>query len=279
VLQHLVSNANDTFLWVALVCQNLEKIPRWNTLAKLNTFPPGLDSLYKQMAEQIYNSDNANLCEEVLVSLWEEVLASITIVYRPVTLKELISLVEKLEDMSDDLDSLPEIIGLCGSFLTIRDGTVYFIHQSAKDYLLTDAKAVNKIFPSGIRDVHYLVFSRSLKTMTQTLQQDMYKLRLPGISINSVQVPDPDPLAPLRYPCVYWVRHFQEAYRSSVLYQSDLSDSGAIYQFFQNYFLYWLEAVSLIEKVSEGILAITTLESSISVSRYYTRYMIRTNSS
>ena len=28
VLQHLVSNANDTFLWVALVCENLKNIPR-----------------------------------------------------------------------------------------------------------------------------------------------------------------------------------------------------------------------------------------------------------
>jgi hypothetical protein len=28
VLDHLFSNANNTFLWVALVCQNLEKIPR-----------------------------------------------------------------------------------------------------------------------------------------------------------------------------------------------------------------------------------------------------------
>jgi hypothetical protein len=147
------------------------------------------------MAEQIYNSDHADLCEEVL--------ASITIVYRPITLKELISLVEKLEDMSDDLDSLQEIIGLCGSFLTVREGTVYFVHQSARDYLLTDAEAVNKIFLSGIGDVHYVIFLRSLKAMTQKLQQDMYKLRLPGISINSVQVPDPDPLAPLRYPCVY----------------------------------------------------------------------------
>jgi hypothetical protein len=28
VLDYLFSNANDTFLWVALVCQNLKKIPR-----------------------------------------------------------------------------------------------------------------------------------------------------------------------------------------------------------------------------------------------------------
>jgi hypothetical protein len=78
------------------------------------------------MMEQIRNSDNADLCKRVLAST----------VYRPITLKELTSLVEMLKDMSDDLESLREIIGICGSFLTIREGTIYFVHQSAKDYLL-----------------------------------------------------------------------------------------------------------------------------------------------
>jgi hypothetical protein len=63
-------------------------------------------------------------------------LTSTATVYRPITLEELISLVEILEGMSDDLESLGEIISLYGSFLTIREGIIYFVHQSAKDYLL-----------------------------------------------------------------------------------------------------------------------------------------------
>jgi len=54
VLQHLVSNADDTFLWVALVYDNLKNMPRWKTLAKLKEFPPGLDLLY-QRAQQCAN--------------------------------------------------------------------------------------------------------------------------------------------------------------------------------------------------------------------------------
>jgi hypothetical protein len=267
VLDYLSSNADNTFLWVALVYEHLQKVKPWNVLDRLNQFPPGLNPLYGQMMEQVNNSDDANLCKRIL--------ASIAIIYRPVTVKELTILVDLPRSISHNLKWLAEIIGLCGSYLTIREGTIYFVHQSAKDYLLT--LAFDTIFPSGEGGAHYVIFSRSLQAMSQTLEKDIYKLHLPGISINSVQVPDPDPLAPLQYPCVYWERHFQEAYRSSVLYQSDLTDSGAIYQFFQKYFLYWLEAVSLIGKVSEGILAITSLESSISVSRYYTRHMIRTN--
>lgn len=193
VQQHLASNANDTFLWVALVYQNLEKIPRWKTLAKLNAFPPGLDALYQQMMEQICNSDNADLCKQIL--------ASTAIIYRPVILKELTSLVEMLENMSDNLQSLRDIINLCGSFLTIREETIYFVHQSAKDYLLTNA--FNEIFPFGREEAHYIIFSRSLYVMFKTLRRDIYNLQAPGYPIERVKQPDPDLLAALRYSCVY----------------------------------------------------------------------------
>jgi hypothetical protein len=50
VQDYLFSNANGTFLWVALVCQRLETIPRWDTEAKLKTFPTGLNFLCGQPA-------------------------------------------------------------------------------------------------------------------------------------------------------------------------------------------------------------------------------------
>lgn len=52
VLQYLSTNANDTFLWVALVCQSLEGIPVRETIAKLSTFPPGLEALTRLLDEQ-----------------------------------------------------------------------------------------------------------------------------------------------------------------------------------------------------------------------------------
>ncbi|KAF2415404.1 hypothetical protein EJ08DRAFT_684443 [Tothia fuscella] len=146
ILQYLFSNANGTFLWVALVCQNLKSIPRARIRARLTSFPPGLDSFYEQMIAQICKSDD--------FKLYQQILATIATVYEPITLTELTSLVEMLEDTADHIDSLHEVISLCGSFLTI-------------------------------------------------------------------------------------------------------------YQFLQKYFLYWLEALSLIGKVSEGVMAMSSLESSI----------------
>jgi len=42
-------NANDTFLWVALVCQDLIVTANRHVLEKLALFPPRLDALYERM--------------------------------------------------------------------------------------------------------------------------------------------------------------------------------------------------------------------------------------
>jgi len=108
VLRHLSSNATNTFLWVSLVCQELAKIPRsYTRLPKLMAFPPGLNFLYERMMEQICNSKSADLCKRIL--------AVILVVYRPITLDELMTIVAVPKGVSDPHESLADIIGLCGS--------------------------------------------------------------------------------------------------------------------------------------------------------------------
>jgi NACHT domain/Heterokaryon incompatibility protein (HET) len=256
VLHHLSSNADDTFLWVALVCQHLEKIQCWETAAKLNKFPPGLDSLYWQMLEQIRASDNADLCKRML--------ASIAIVYRPITLNELTSLIEMLEDMADDPESVREIISLCGSFLTIREGTIYFVHQSAKDYLFKEA--IDEIFPSGKEEAHYVIFSRSLEVMSKTLRRNIYSLGAVGYPAEQVEPPEPDPLAALRYSCIYWVDHLGNWNSNSCAnYKVDLEDGGAVDEFVRTKYLHWLEALSLCGSMSGGVVSMAKLEALLQV--------------
>src|ERR1700733_2056668 len=61
VQRYLSLNANDTFLWVALVCQELANISGWKAQKKLTAFPPGLDALYRRMLDHIWNSEDAGL--------------------------------------------------------------------------------------------------------------------------------------------------------------------------------------------------------------------------
>ncbi|KAK3359288.1 WD40-repeat-containing domain protein, partial [Lasiosphaeria hispida] len=258
VRQHLAFNANGTFLWVALVCQELEKVTRARVISMLNTFPPGLGPLYKRMMDQIRRSKDADLCKQVL--------AAISITYRPITVQELTSFVDIPEGISNDLEFLAEIIGLCGSFLTLRESltpresTIYFVHQSAKDFLLKEVSS--EIFPSGVEAVHCSIFLRSLDVMSRALRRDIYGLVAPGFPIENVNLPGPDPLAAVRYACVYWVDHLYDWQLSDNAKHSDIfPDCGIIDKFLRQHYLHWLEALSLHRSMSQGVFSMAKLES------------------
>lgn len=247
VLDHLFSNAHDTFLWVALVCQNLENVPRRHVIKKLNAFPPGLDSLYDQMLQQISTLEDADLCKRIL--------ALVTVAYQPITLQELVTLVAELEGMADDVGSIREIIGLCGSFLTLRKDTIYFVHQSAKDFLF--AIAFDGIFPFGKEEVHRTVFSRSLKVMARSLHRDIYGLAELGYPSEKIKQPTPTPLAALCYSCIYWIDH---------LYDSNSNcPSNDIKEFLSTKYVYWLEALSLCRSMSKGVVSVAKLSALVQV--------------
>jgi hypothetical protein len=159
-------------------------------LKKLAVFPPGLDDLYKQMMQQMSKSDDADTCRCVL--------ASTAVLYRPVTIRKLVELVEQLKDVSSDVR---EIIDLCGSFLTVREDTVYFVHQSAKDFLFE--KASHEVFLNGAEAIHQGISLTSLAYLSTTLHRDIYSLKAPGRAVENVKPPHTDPLAASRYPCVY----------------------------------------------------------------------------
>ncbi|RKK57406.1 Vegetative incompatibility protein HET-E-1 [Fusarium oxysporum] len=251
VEDYLTSNADGTFLWVALVCQALAdpKVRKRHTLNTLKSFPPGLDSLYDRMIGHIGDSKDADLCKEVL--------AIASVVYRPITLDELKVLIESLEDL--DQDDLEEIIRSCGSFLTLREGVIYFVHQSAKDFLLN--KASDQILPSGAAHQHHAIFSRSLEALSETLERDVYELGVPGFPIDQVSPPNPDPLASIRYSCVYWVDHLDNSNPTERISDNrDLQDGGVVHEFIQKKYLCWLESLSLLRRMSEGVNAVHKLE-------------------
>ncbi|OBT59970.1 hypothetical protein VE03_10641, partial [Pseudogymnoascus sp. 23342-1-I1] len=248
IIDYLSLNANDTFLWVALVCKELALISGWEAEKMLTAFPPGLDALYKRMLDQI-NPRTAKLCTNIL--------ATVSFVYRPITLDELASFVDMPLRSSSDYKVWEEIVGRCGSFLTLRDRTISFVHQSAKDFLLQDA--TNDIFPLKAEDVHCTMFSKSLQVMSKTLKRDIYSLNAAGISIDQVKQPDSDPLAAARYSCLYWVHHLIDCdIRGNTI--NDIKDGGSVYSFLRASYLYWLEALSLMKSLPDGIIMIMKLE-------------------
>ncbi|KAK5998340.1 Vegetative incompatibility protein HET-E-1 [Cladobotryum mycophilum] len=171
-------------------------------------------------------------------------------------MRELETLIDLPEGAPNRPASLERAVALCGSFLTLRNGTIYFIHQSAKDFLWN--QAFNQIFPSGVQKQHLIIFLKSLAGMSRSLRKNIYGLNHAGISIHDVVVPDSDPLAQVRYSCVYWVEHLEDGI--SVDTETDSHQvHEEVYDFISQKFIYWLEALSLIHALAEGRVAISKL--------------------
>lgn len=249
VKAYLREYANGTFLWVALVCQALQDETRRRVMDTLHTFPSGLDAFYKRMLQDVNGSRDAAICKEIL--------ALACLVYRPLTVAEVIALIPPIQEFQ--ADEVTEIIGECGSFLALDLGLIRFVHQSAKDFLLEYAS--EQIFPSGIAKQHRLIVTRSIDALQKRLcQRDMYNLGRPGYFAEDIIPPSPDPLTPIRYPCLHWVAHLAEC--SAVAYE-EMADDGIIDKFIQQKFLYWLECFGLMHSMGQASRVVTELESII----------------
>ena len=251
--------ANDTFLWIALVVQELERVNVWEVEQVLEEVPTGLDALYARMMSQIQQLERRN------PEFCQQVLSATLVTYRPLHLLELGMISGLPQAISKKADNVLKIVSMCGSFLTIQDSQVYFIHQSAKDYLLD--KASITLFPSGTAKTHRDIFTQSLALMSRILKRDMYSLNAPGFPIGEVSAPEMDPLTSARYSCVHWVDHLCDSKPACGGWlggDDDLQDGGTVQTFLEKKYLYWLEALSLRSSMSEGVIAIKKLEELVS---------------
>ncbi|KAG6989789.1 hypothetical protein G7Y79_00064g094120 [Physcia stellaris] len=246
----LLEKAEDTFLWVALVCKELFKVRQHKVRDLLEKLPAGLMPLYARMLKMVVHQEDRNDVE-----LSQRILSSVTLALRPLHLQEIV-IFAKLPGH----ENVEDLVGLCGSFLTIRGEIVYLVHQSAKDYLDDDER--REVFPSGRNHQHASITRLCMKLMSSTLRKDICNLRTPGYRLCDIERDSIGVRLPLyaQYACVYWVDHLHQA---GTISQETfvLGEHCLVLEFFRVHFLHWLEALTLLRKLSEAILAIRSLGS------------------
>ncbi|KAL6831257.1 hypothetical protein J3E69DRAFT_354190 [Trichoderma sp. SZMC 28015] len=257
VKKYLHENANGTFLWVALVCAQLKGASRCDPLPKSSEFPAELNSLYRRMITKV--------CDPRMPGQGREILAIATLTRRPLTIKEFNSLVNTSEDHRQSLELVwGDILGYCGSFLTLRNGTVYFVHQSAKDFLITEASA--QLFSDGLGLVHTNIFQHCISAMHKTLRRDMCGLKKPGCLASEATLDQvkSGTLTSVAYCCVYWIHHFEQSVTGPLLDISDNTERHKmLYTFLSEKYVYWLEALSLLKSIFTGMEGLQRLKNSI----------------
>jgi hypothetical protein len=252
VRNQLRGNSDGTFLWVALVVQELQKCRLLGGVTQvLERTPKGLNPLYDRMLQQIQQ------LEDQYRDICLLMLSIIVLTYRPLHLLEMYYLAGMHEKITNPKD-LERAVGMCGSFLTIRDQYVYFIHQSAKDHLSSHAST--DMFPMERSKTHYHIFNRSLQALSTNLRRNIYNLQDAGATISDIAGarPDPDPLTGLRYSCTFWLDHFFKV-DPNLHNNAETTENGVISVFFTKHLLHWLESLSLIGEVPHGILTLRKL--------------------
>jgi hypothetical protein len=133
-----------------------------------------------------------------------------------------------------------------------QESPIRLLHPSFRDFLLEQRRCSDPRFWINKTKAHDHLFESCLKLMSKQLKMDMGNLQLPGSLKHKVE-------GVIQYACRHWVYHLRQS-------TIQLYDNCHVHIFLQEHFLHWIEALCLIGEPSEGILALETLESILTVS-------------
>jgi len=268
-IQQLVLKSSGLFIWAATACRFVRDGKRLAT-RRLSTIMEGgtsgtapeqkLDKIYLTVLE---NSVMGDFDEEELEDIYltlREILGSLAVLSSPLTSKALGVLLQiPKDDVNQALEDLHAILDIPAAKDQISPIRLH--HPSFRDFLLNNQRCTNLHFWVDEAKAHRLVATNCIELMAATLKRDICDLKRPGIDISEI---DKDVILQhlpqeLQYACAHWILHLQKS-------DIELADNDFIYVFLQEHFLHWMEALSLIGKTTDGVLAILGFESRLSAS-------------
>lgn len=138
---------------------------------------------------------------------------------------------------------------------------VRMLHLSFRDFLVDPDKRSANPFWVDREATHERIAARCLDLLSGRLRKDIANLELPGAARADIEpgVIDSHLPADVRYACLYWVYHVEQS-------GARMTDSHQAYLFLKRHLLHWLEALSLLGKISDSIAMTRSLQALVSVS-------------
>ena len=196
--------------------------------------------------------------KEDLAAEFKQIIGALVILSEPLSVNAVGNLLSMNEEtINFKLRSLHSILKVPED----NGSPIRLLHASFPDFLLDKQRCCNQYFWVEEKEAHSSLVESCVQLMSTSLGRDICGLQAPGTLARELDhsLIEQYISSELQYACRYWVQHLQ---KSSI----QLYDHGLIFAFLRNNLLYWLEVLSLIGKTSEGVLAITFLESYIAVS-------------
>ncbi|MCJ1348728.1 hypothetical protein MMC31_006961 [Peltigera leucophlebia] len=262
-IQALVEMAIPLFIFASTACRYIGD-ERDNPKKRLEIFlqyqtarhVSRLDKTYLPILTHLFD-DEDELDKERQTSEFREVVGSIVVLESPLSIPSLAHLLNiPKEDISCRLDLLHSVLNIpVDETMPVR-----LLHLSFRDFLLDTKKRGKSPFWVNEKETQKRLAIQCLQLLSSPrgLRENMCNLTGPGTLRNEINSQAIDnALSPeVRYACRYWVHHL-------ITSEEQIRDGDLVDSFLRMYFLYWLEAMSLIGEASESIRMVYSLQSVI----------------
>jgi len=269
----LATNPSPLFIYAATLCRFVDdgtgkknpvkRLERWLKDCDSNTSQ--LNQIYVPILQDLFgtveNEKSSDGLDSEEKSQLLRILGSIILLPTPLPAPALAALLGMDESSVNHwLRNLHAVLNIPGD----REAPVEILHKSFSDFLLGQEGTGTAEFRVNAAESHAVLASKCIQRMENGLSKDICSVRDPGKpryeidkAIIASHIP-PD----LEYACLYWVYHLQHSGKR-------ITDSDELCIFLHAHFLHWLESLSWMRKISEGFLAISSLEAQIPASLLY----------
>ncbi|KAF1957426.1 hypothetical protein CC80DRAFT_592694 [Byssothecium circinans] len=259
-LRSLIEMAVPLFIFAATACRFIKTgnlgDPEENLRSVLEHRTRGqeskLDEMYLFILKQLLN--RLTIPHDQMMENCRVIIGSIVVLFDPLPTACLALLLRIPKRMIDNIvGQLPSVMNIPSD----KTASVRPLHLSFRDFLL-DAKK-RHLNPFWVDEVqtHAKLASSCLELLLRSghLKMDICGLETPGkprAEVSDQKILECLP-AEVQYACLYWVHHLKES-------ESAVQDGDQAHCFLERHFLHWLEALSLIGRVSESIGLMDELE-------------------
>jgi hypothetical protein len=264
----LVEVASGLFIWAATACRFIREGKRFapkrlDTILKgsgsIATAPEKhLNEIYIAVLQHSISAEYMDEEKEELYCMLRQILGSLAILFSPLcvdSLRRLLRVTKKEIDQTlDDLYSVLDVPKEQALPLRLH-------HPSFRDFLLSKDRCKDLNFWVDEKQAHQTLADSCIRLMSKSLKRDIFSSNKPGVLVADVKSNRVTRSLPpeVQYACLHWILHLQKS-------GAQLYDDDHVHQFLQKHLLHWFEALGWMEKISEGIYAITSLESILAVS-------------
>ncbi|KAL6828276.1 hypothetical protein V8C40DRAFT_240604 [Trichoderma camerunense] len=262
VIRSLVEKTHGLFIYAATACRFIKEggINSEKRMLSLSAPEPSaseaekeLDDIYTTVLETSFSTELSSKEAIELQPEFQKIVGSVMVLFDTPALTDLVDIIdgqkERIESMLNNLRAVVDISEDDRRLITI-------LHPSFRDFLLNPGRCSHKSFRISAKQLHYDLFERCLAIMHGSLPKDICKLRNPAAKAQDITTDQVDTCIsfPIQYACRYWIQHLQRSGR-------DWMDHGGMKDFFWADFLGWLEVLSLLGRLSEGINLLAGLQS------------------